>query len=133
MMSSEFADVTVLVPTSLVGHEDVSVSATFSYRVADPFAVVVVFSVGEVATQWTFARDLLRDGLTVASGLGDVLVSPAFGGLVQVTVRSPDGAAVLLCDRSVLQGFVDEVFAVVPEESQSGALAVDRFLADLAT
>jgi hypothetical protein len=129
-MSTGFADVSGVVPTVLVGHEQEPVTASFSYRVDDPYAVYAAFTVEGVQIEWSFARDLLLDGMSFATGVGDVLVAPVDGG-VQLTLRSPDGVARLLCDRTSLAWFVDQIYAAVPAGDESAHLALDELLAAL--
>lgn len=75
-MSSSGAEVTQVVSTTLVGRDEI-VAAQFIFRCDDPFAVSAVFTAGGTQVLWTFARELLRDGLYAPAGGGDVMVAPA--------------------------------------------------------
>ncbi len=130
-MSSNVAEVAQMVSTTLVGRT-ASVAARFTYRRDDPYAVWVVFSVGDAQVCWTFARELLRDGLYAPAGQGDVLVAPAGAGRVTLTLRSATGIAMLACDRGDLVEFVGQVYEMVPEGREITHSAIDRFLADIA-
>ncbi len=129
-MSSNVAEVAQMVSTTLVGRT-ASVAARFTYRLEDPFAVCVVFSVGEAQVCWTFARELLRDGLSAPAGQGDILVAPAGAARVTLTLRSGSGLAMLACDRAELVEFVQRIYEMVPEGRESTHIALDRFLADI--
>ncbi|NUL02555.1 SsgA family sporulation/cell division regulator [Streptomyces lunaelactis] len=97
------------------------VRTTFTYRSDDPYAVRVTF--GErVGTQveWTFARELLIEGLRRSSGTGDVTVHraetpPGQEGptSVRITLSSPKGRAILAMRPSDLEIFLDQTRAVV--------------------
>ncbi|WP_443065138.1 SsgA family sporulation/cell division regulator [Streptomyces sp. NBC_00576] len=53
-----------------------SLHTRLTYRVSDPYAVEARFRAEDQGeTVWIFARDLLRDGLERANGLGDVTVA----------------------------------------------------------
>ena len=69
-MGAEGSDIAQVVPTVLAGYEGKPVAAAFSYRADDPFAVVASFVAGGVEIQWTFAHELLRSGLSSATGEG---------------------------------------------------------------
>ena len=61
----------------LAGDEPATVSAQLSYDHRDPYAVCVSFNAGSAERiEWTFARDLLDQGLWRPTGDGDVRVWP---------------------------------------------------------
>jgi hypothetical protein len=130
-MSSCDAEVTQVVSTTLVGRDEI-VPARFTFRCDDPYAVSAVFTAGDVQVLWTFARDLLRDGLYGPAGSGDVQVAPAGRGRVTLTLCSASEVAMLACDAADLAMFVHRVYAAVPEGEESTGMAIDRFLADIA-
>jgi hypothetical protein len=77
-----------------------SISTRLTYRVSDPYAVEARFRAdSSEETVWTFARDLLRDGLERSTGLGDVLVWPGVSRerqpRVYVRLTSLEGTALL--------------------------------------
>ena len=129
-MGAGLMDVEQVVPTSSAANEDAAVTATFSYRVADPLAVTALFSTLDGEREWVFARDLLLDGLAFPSGGGDVLVSPVGGDQVHIVLVSPVGSARLVCDRTAITCFLDQVYALVPTDRESEYLKVDGWLAE---
>jgi hypothetical protein len=131
-MNAHDAHVAQVVPTRLDRHQDEEISATFTYRADDPYAVTAVFSTREGDIWWSFARDLLLDGLTHATGDGDVKVCPISANEIGFKLESPDGAARLVCDRTTLLWFVDQIFAIVPAGEESCYFEMDTWLADVA-
>src|SRR5687768_16792861 len=84
------------------GAASLPVRADLNYDVTDPYAVQVCFHTGSGAAggdvvQWTFARQLLSDGVTVPAGEGDVQVWPSTGNsggaVVCLSLSSPSGRA----------------------------------------
>ena len=77
------------------GFRPTPISAALRYDTADPFAVRLVLYASDGDTiEWYLARQLLADGLSWKTGLGDVEIRPdaAPGSkLVHVTIRSPAG------------------------------------------
>ena len=101
------------------------------YRRADPFAVAMNFTNGR---RWRFARDLLADGLDSPVGDGDVLIRPvgaAPGRVVEVTLRSPDGRAVLQFDRTDVALFLRAAFKAVPRGREHEQIDWDTAIAAL--
>lgn len=95
-----------------------SLRTRLTYRVSDPYAVEARFRAdGQGETVWTFARDLLRNGLERSSGLGDVIVWPDTGarGERRVFVRlcSPEGTALLSAADADLRAFLDAASSLV--------------------
>ncbi|MGB9378420.1 MAG: SsgA family sporulation/cell division regulator [Mycobacteriales bacterium] len=98
-------------------------SASLEYETSDPYAVQVTFHTGssadECAVVWTFARQLIIDGLDRPAGLGDVRVWPVpdDGGScasVALALCSPSGEALFEIPREALQGFLRRTFDEVP-------------------
>jgi hypothetical protein len=59
------------------GGENLPVDALLRYDASDPYAVHVGFHTGgDDVVEWTFARQLLTDGVTRSIGEGDVQVWP---------------------------------------------------------
>ncbi|CAM5284970.1 SsgA family sporulation/cell division regulator [Streptomyces tanashiensis] len=55
----------------------IPVPARLSYRTDDPYAVHITFHVGtDHPVNWTFARELLVEGVFRACGHGDVRIGP---------------------------------------------------------
>ncbi|MFI0777315.1 SsgA family sporulation/cell division regulator [Streptomyces sp. NPDC021212] len=87
-----------------------------TYRVADPYAVEAAFrpdGPGEPVV-WTFARDLLIEGLNHSAGEGDVIVWSSAGRIWDIGHRtfirlsSPEGTALLSVSRSQLKDYLDQ-------------------------
>ncbi|GGQ98649.1 SsgA family sporulation/cell division regulator [Streptomyces flaveolus] len=58
----------------------VTLNCRLSYRTDDPLAVTLVLDTdGERPVRWVFGRDLLAEGMTCASGGGEVTLWPAPG------------------------------------------------------
>ena len=65
-----------------------AVKAELRYYCDDPFAVQMVMSIDQSpAVSWTFGRELLINGTTMPSGIGDVQVFPTHDGLI-IELRS---------------------------------------------
>ncbi|WP_098893482.1 SsgA family sporulation/cell division regulator [Streptomyces sp. or3] len=83
------------------------------YRTKDPYAVTAVFYAGtEEELEWTFARELLVDGLHTSIGLGDVIVWPGPEGpgatqRIFIRLRPPGNTALLSLDRDDVLEFLE--------------------------
>ena len=78
-----------------IGADAVEVSLT--YDPADPYAVAVGVHTDEATTTWTFARDLLADGLRSMVPLGDGRVRvQATSVLTEISRTDADGSATVL-------------------------------------
>jgi hypothetical protein len=103
---------------------------------ADPYAVHLVFGheTGRDVT-WSFARDLLAEGLYDPAGDGDVLVWPCLGAtgaaVVIIELRSPHGMATLETSTRAVQQFVTDVFEAVPAGAESSRISLDDLVAHL--
>lgn len=81
------------------------------------------------AVTWTFARDLLRDGIMAPVGYGDVTVYPAPTGRVAVRLSTPAGHCVITLDDPLsLRTWVRRTYAACPDTDELYARQVDRFL-----
>lgn len=111
-------------------------SAELRYDAADPYAVEALFDTGaESPVRWVFARDLLAEGLTRATGEGDVVVRPAVdeqgAAAVHLVLASPDGRAMLEASAEDLRGFLSDTYAVIPRGRESDNVDVDAALLSL--
>jgi len=120
------------------GANSLPVRAGLSYDAHDPYAVTVAFHTGSGGTgeivQWTFARQLLTDGVSAPVGQGDVQVWPASGegdGIVCLSLSSPSGKALFEIPVSELVEFLTMTYAAVPTGSESDHVDVDAELAVL--
>ncbi|ALV47981.1 SsgA family sporulation/cell division regulator [Streptomyces cellulosae] len=91
------------------------VPVRLTYRLTDPYAVEAVFYPdGSSKPVWTFARDLLIEGLEGSAGEGDVIVwSPPQRSAMDeerrtfIRLSSPEGTALLSAPRDELKDFLE--------------------------
>ncbi|MCU1594848.1 MAG: sporulation and cell division protein SsgA [Frankiales bacterium] len=112
------------------------VKAGLSYDTRDPYAVSVAFHTGSGTSadtvMWTFARQLLTDGVTSPVGAGDVRVWPASTDgepVVCLSLTSPSGNALFEVPVPELVEFLTRTYAAVPTGSESDHVDVDAELA----
>lgn len=107
--------------------------ALFSYDPSDPFAATLTLKASPRDVRWTFARDLLIDGLFEPAGEGDVVVfpflDPETGSAVTVLeLRSPDGTFMAQVAQQALQAFVRAMLDSVPLGAESDLVDLDRLV-----
>ncbi len=111
--------------------------ADFGYDPADPYAVTVTFRTGYGNVAWTFARDLLIDGVDTPAGDGDVHVWPCedFDGrpVVVIELISDDGELMAQAPRWAVRRFVSRSLRVVPLGSESELIDLDHVVEALLT
>lgn len=112
------------------------VEATLTYRVDDPYAVRIAFRTRPAAeaVEWTFARQLLTDGVTAPAGDGDVRTWPSMAQgepVVCLSLTSPSGNALFEIPVSGLVEFLTRTYAQVPTGTESHHVDLDRALAEL--
>lgn len=109
------------------------VAADMHYDPGDPFAVHVAFHTGIAEdVVWTFARQLLVEGLERPAGLGDVRVWPwpeRVGRSVALALSSPSGQALFEVQRDALERFLRQTFAEVAPGTESRLVDLDGELA----
>jgi hypothetical protein len=134
------AQVQAEVALTLVAPDGVAleVQATLRYEPADPYAVHVVFAaaegVDEPSVSWSFARQLLVDGLREPAGIGDVRVWPwsgQTGPVVALALTSPDGHALFEVPRRTLEDFLRRTFDEVPPGGETAQLDLDAVVGAL--
>ncbi len=130
-MAALLADVTIAVDVALFEASQERIAAVFSYARNDPHAVTAAFETREGTTTWSFARELLREGILEPTGEGSVRISPGPGDSINLDLRTVDGAARVICDRVQLQWFIDQIYATVPEGSESDHMPIDDWLTRL--
>jgi hypothetical protein len=113
-------------------------SGDFVFDPADPYAVHLVVGRGDGAqVTWTFARELLAEGIYDPCGNGDVVVWPCLGthgeAVVIIELRSPSGMAMLQTPSRAVQRFVAQTFEVVPAGSESAEIDLDHMVSHLLT
>ena len=105
------------------------------YDRLDPWAVHVAFQTGgegDGTVAWTFARQLLTDGIAAPTGEGDVRVWPALHGpdrVVNLAMASPSGSALFEIDRDELVEFLQATYLLVPTGCEREAVDLDAELA----
>jgi hypothetical protein len=119
------------------GAASLPVRAELAYDITDPYAVQVSFHTGSGAgggdvVQWTFARQLLSDGVSVPAGEGDVQVWPSNAGgtsVVCLSLSSPSGRALFEVPLGDLVEFLGRTYQAVPTGGESDHVDVDAELA----
>lgn len=97
----------------------------------DPHAVKLTMYDGGDAVSWTFARELLRDGMTEPAGMGDVAVWPDtdVSGRVCIRLVSPEGTCVLyVAGRARVRAWVRRTYVAVPAGSEDYGMRADGVL-----
>ncbi|MFE9769550.1 SsgA family sporulation/cell division regulator [Streptomyces sp. NPDC005808] len=100
-----------------------------NYRETDPYAVEAVFGFGLGPHQvtWTFARDLLTDGLHGKTGSGDISIwtSACDEGQLHtfIQLKSPTGTALLSLPRTPVKEFLAETTRMVARGSEHALLS----------
>ncbi|WP_392966940.1 SsgA family sporulation/cell division regulator [Streptomyces sp. LN245] len=115
----------------------IPVPARLRYRADDPYAVRITFHVGsDHPVNWTFARELLVEGVFRPCGHGDVRVWPTkVGGrsVVLMALSSPDGDALLEAPAAQITAWLERTLRAVPPGTETGQLGIDAGLAELLT
>ncbi|MFI6107917.1 SsgA family sporulation/cell division regulator [Streptomyces sp. NPDC051310] len=113
----------------------IPVPARLTYRTDDPYAVHITFHVGsEHPVNWTFARELLVEGVFRPCGHGDVRIWPTTldgRGVVLMALSSPDGDALLEVPAVAVSAWLERTLRVVPPGAESEQLGLDDELAEL--
>jgi hypothetical protein len=102
---------------------------------ADPYAVVMHLEARSGAVVWTFARELLADGLYQPIGDGDVQVWPCLSAtgeaVVIIELSSPDGMALIQAPSRIVHDFLVETLEVVAMGEESAHLSLDSLIHQL--
>lgn len=114
----------------------VPVPTQFGYRRGDPYAVHICFDTGEKGrVVWTFARELLTEGMRQPTGLGDVHLSPVRGpagtARLRLGLSSPTGAATFELPRHEVARFLSATWTLVPPGTETDQLNLDAELASV--
>ena len=95
----------------------VPVATRLAYRTDDPYAVQITFHVGSRApVQWTFARELLVEGVFRPCGNGDVRVWPTKvdgRNVLCLALSSPDGEALVEAPSSPVAAWLERTLRAV--------------------
>ncbi|WP_157970569.1 SsgA family sporulation/cell division regulator [Nakamurella deserti] len=121
--------VTVAFPmVSVTGAAEEPVTATLRYSASEPFLVRANFRLtGGRTVDWVLSRELLREGVVMASGIGDIRFFPGDDGLL-VELRSHQGRAFLYGELHPAQDFVRQMYALVPEDTEDRFYSLDAEL-----
>jgi hypothetical protein len=120
------------------GSAALPVRAALRYEARDPYAVSVAFHTGPAdaeggdVVEWTFARQLLTDGVSAPVGEGDVQVWPSRASgsaIVCLALSSPSGKALFEVPLPDLVDFLGRSYAAVPTGDESAHVDVDAELA----
>jgi hypothetical protein len=119
------------------GASSLPVRADLDYDVTDPYAVRVSFhtgsaSPGDEVVQWTFARSLLSEGVSLPAGEGDVQVWPSASdgtAVVCLSLSSPSGRALFEVPLGDLVEFLGRTYETVPSGAESSHVDVEAELA----
>ncbi|MFB7369096.1 SsgA family sporulation/cell division regulator [Streptomyces sp. NPDC056222] len=113
----------------------IPVPARLAYRTDDPYAVHITFHVGsDHPVNWTFARELLVEGVFRPCGHGDVRIWPTKvdgRNVVLMALSSPDGDALLEAPSAQVSAWLERTLRAVPPGTESERLGIDDGLAEL--
>ncbi|MEV5595545.1 SsgA family sporulation/cell division regulator [Streptomyces sp. NPDC052496] len=111
------------------------VPARLRYDSGDPLAVHVVFppaaSLDGAEVAWTFARDLLAEGLRAPSGKGDVRVWPCGPHHTVLEFHTADGLAMVQFQARDLRRFLMRSYGAVALGTEARHLDMEGDLAAL--
>ncbi|MPY63789.1 SsgA family sporulation/cell division regulator [Streptomyces spongiae] len=113
----------------------VPVQARLGYRSDDPYAVHVAFHINsDHPVHWTFARELLIEGVFRPSGHGDVRVWPTKAqgrSVVLIALSSPGGDALLEAPAAQVSAWLERTLRAVPPGDENEQLHIDDGLDEL--
>ncbi|MEV7173346.1 SsgA family sporulation/cell division regulator [Streptomyces sp. JL4002] len=113
----------------------VPVPARLLYLAEDPYAVHITFHTGSSApVEWTFARELLVEGVFRPCGHGDVRIWPTKvdnEAVLCMALSSPDGDALLEAPAGSVSAWLERTLRAVPPGSECERLGLDAALAEL--
>ncbi|MEU6575900.1 SsgA family sporulation/cell division regulator [Streptomyces sp. NPDC046805] len=113
----------------------VPVPARLGYRADDPYAIHIGFHIDSACpVHWTFARELLVEGVFRPCGQGDVRMWPAKSqgrSVVLMALSSPDGDALLQAPSAQVSAWLERTLRMVPTGSEGERLGIDDALDQL--
>ncbi|MBQ0988343.1 SsgA family sporulation/cell division regulator [Streptomyces sp. F63] len=119
----------------LTPERSVPVPARLVYRTDDPYAVHITFHIGsEAPVHWTFARELLVEGVFRPVGEGDVRVRPASAdgrAVIRIALRSPDGEALLQAPAAPVSAWLERILRLVEPGKELEQVPLDEALSEL--
>jgi hypothetical protein len=111
------------------------VLSRLSYHAEEPFAVTVAFRTERGRwIEWTFARELLVEGLDEPAGLGDVRVRPDLSAdedFLTLEIESPDGYASFELEIEDVRTFLDASYELVPLGEEAAYFDVDGLIEEI--
>lgn len=111
------------------------IDGELTYDPADPYAVRMKLDARCGSVTWTFARELLAEGIFTPSGDGDVQVWPCLSNngeaVVIVELCSPDGTALLQTPARPVAEFVAAMWDAVPAGTESAQINMDSLVTRL--
>ncbi|CAL9309678.1 SsgA family sporulation/cell division regulator [Streptomyces sp. SudanB182_2057] len=115
--------------------ESVPVPARLTYRSEDPYAVHIAFHINSGhPVHWTFARELLVEGVFRPCGQGDVRVWPGRSdgrGVVLMALSAPDGDALLQAPVGQVSAWLERTLRSVPPGTEGDQPGLDDALDQL--
>lgn len=114
---------------------EVAVPVTLRYTSDDLLAVHLVFpawiSLDDEEVTWTFARSLLKEGLTGRAGLGTVRLRPHGPAHTVVELHTPDGTAAIRFETKALRRFLTRSYEVMEADEEPAEPTPEREAASL--
>ncbi|WP_354671280.1 SsgA family sporulation/cell division regulator [Streptomyces sp. S.PB5] len=116
-------------------NQQISIPVTLRYDSADPLAVHIDFP-GLVSRDgkemtWSFARELLANGLRHPTGMGDVHIWPSGRAHTVMEFQTPEGRASATFDTPALHRFLLRSYRVVEQGTEVLGPALERHLTAL--
>lgn len=111
----------------------IPLTAEWSYRSDDPYAVTLTVQDGDVEQSWSFARDLLDVGMMsgTAMGIGDIRIWTCDNEELHIFMTSPFGTAQLTLDHGDAVDFICATFDAVPEGDEEHFMDLDGEIEEL--
>jgi hypothetical protein len=118
--------------------EPAQITVELSWRESDPYAVELLFLVGEDGSEdvpWLVARDLLARGLHTPSGVGDIHIRPAGScgccgdDITVIELDTPSGSAEVEFTTTDLSQFLENTYDQCPPGAESLVLDLDTEIA----
>lgn len=132
---TEAATVRTAVTFSSGGSQTDLLGGELVYEASDPFAISMHIDVPTGVVVWTFARELLAEGLYEPTGAGDVQTWPCLSSsgeaVIIIELTSPDGTAMLQTLSRDVQAFVAETFELVADGQEARHLCLDDLVSHL--
>ncbi|MFC8125527.1 SsgA family sporulation/cell division regulator [Streptomyces sp. NPDC057302] len=135
----DFPGLELKIRMTLVAGPDarVFVPVRLYYKNTDPYAVHFSFDfTPDTVVRWTFARELLDQGLTAPAGIGDVKITPIGPHRhcgFSIELESPGGYSRLEGPAASVKAWLAKTYTAVAAGQESKAVDIDSFLDELLT